>query len=1045
MAENSSSAQQPDQNKQVQFQDTIDIQHIEPTAHSTRTNMPNPWIVRSRTSPENRQEQNQPNNIQIVPDTQNPRRRGGLLGSSNSSSFREEQTSNQANPSGERFSSSPFCALQGTQSWYSNKRDIGKIAREWNIKFDGSEGSCIEDFLQRVNECRMSSHLDDNDSINAMLHVLTGPALVWCRQLRHSWVTWNDFCKAARRSYGVDQDVQMQLLAEAQARSQGKKEPVREHIFAVLAILSRLDEPPTVEAQLKMIYDNMLADIRMLVPKNEVARAAEKLIYERDNYKPPPSPDRCLLPQLAYKEEAEAKKKSGSSNAPAIAEVTEPAALCTIVATAVKEAIAQLGITQQAKPPDVPSKKANNAGGNKKQWQKQKPKGTSSVNPQDGSEKKKPPVRGLASTHNQDQKVRGSFPDPVKCYGCSYGLDTFCTLVLNVPRSREKTPDKDAIMPLKDRGFAHYAIQERLAPLSDLLVSKLPQLAVSQLHRTKVPVRSSPMVNLSIYGYVELPFEVLGRQGESESIPLELSALTEGVANALAAVGLADVTQTQRSQIDELLNRWLPSNEKPLGCTMLIKHAIEVGSARPIKQRYYPVSKKLEEEMHSQVYKMLEAGIIRRAKDSEWSSPVVMYPLPYMDSILSKLQNAQYISTIDLSNAYHQIPMREEDMHLTAFTVPGLGFFEFTRMPYSIVGGPSTFQQLSDKIIGPELEPHAFSYLDDIIITTSTFEEHLHWLEVVLKRIHEAGLTINREKNLEAVTPSMASWYRKFLDNFATIADPLTQLTRKDVNYRWGESQQMAFEQVKALIIASAPVLHSPSFEDQFPSFEDQFTIQTDASDIGLGAVLTQTIDGEERVLSFASRTLTEAERNYSVTERECLAVLWAIRKFRAYVEGYHFEVITATVVLNGSAICGSLHCVPDALSRMYEDEESEAQLASIDAEDDCTSDAWYNELKAQVVQNPTHRPHWKVIGGKLYHLRPDPLLEDILDDQEAWKLVLPSDKVAEVLWESHCEPTAGHIDARPMSGSQDIFTGRTCIKMSVTSSKNVRSVNKPR
>ena len=131
----------------------------------------------------------------------------------------------------------------------------------------------------------------------------------------------------------------------------------------------------------------------------------------------------------------------------------------------------------------------------------------------------------------------------------------------------------------------------------------------------------------------------------------------------------------------------------------------------------------------------------------------------------------------------------------------------------------------------------------------------------------------------------MASWYRKFLPEFATIADLLTHLTKRGVAFVWSKEAQSAFKQIKALI-ASAPILHRPSFDHPF-------VIQTDASDSGLGAVLTQTVDGVERVLCFASRTMTPAERNYSVTERECLAVLWAIRKFRPYVEGYHFTVIT--------------------------------------------------------------------------------------------------------------------------------------------------------
>ena len=245
-------------------------------------------------------------------------------------------------------------------------------------------------------------------------------------------------------------------------------------------------------------------------------------------------------------------------------------------------------------------------------------------------------------------------------------------------------------------------------------------------------------------------------------------------------------------------------------------------------------------------------------------------------------------------------------------------------MPYGVVGDPATFQQIFDKIIEAEMEPHAFSYLDDIIIVSDTFEEHMKWLERVLTRIKDAGLTINREKsefcrnevkflgvlvnrddfkpNPDKIAPileypatknlkqlrrfqGMASWYRKFLPDFATIADRLTHLTKRGVAFVWSEKAPSAFGQIKALI-ASAPILHGPSFDHPF-------VIQTDASDSGLGAVLTQTIDGVDRVLCFASRTMTPAERNNSVTERECLAVLWVICKFRSYVEGCHFTVIT--------------------------------------------------------------------------------------------------------------------------------------------------------
>ena len=123
----------------------------------------------------------------------------------------------------------------------------------------------------------------------------------------------------------------------------------------------------------------------------------------------------------------------------------------------------------------------------------------------------------------------------------------------------------------------------------------------------------------------------------------------------------------------------------------------------------------------------------------------------------------------------------------------------------------------------------------------------------------------------------MASWYRKFLKDFATLAEPLTRLIKMDRRYEWTDEQQEAFDHIQAFV-ASAPILSSPNFEEQF-------VLQTDASDTGIGAVLFQIIYGEERVLEFASCTLSSAERNYSVPESKIY-----FAKFRPYIEGYHFE-----------------------------------------------------------------------------------------------------------------------------------------------------------
>ena len=296
-------------------------------------------------------------------------------------------------------------------------------------------------------------------------------------------------------------------------------------------------------------------------------------------------------------------------------------------------------------------------------------------------------------------------------------------------------------------------------------------------------------------------------------------------------------------------------------------------------------------------------------------------------------------------------------------------------MPYGLSGAPARFQRLLDRLITPEFEPHGFAYLDDIIVVSETFKEHTYWLERVLDAILKAGLTVNREKSefgcsqvrylgylvdrtgmhpdpekVEPITSypapntlrklrrflGMVSWYRRFINDFAAKAEPLYRLLKKNRRCTWDNEQEQAFQELKNALI-TAPTLSRPDFS--LP-----FVLQTDASSAGLGAVLTQVQNDEEHVIAFASRSMQGAEKNYTVTEQECLAVIWAVEKFRPYLEGYHFTVITdhsslrwlyhlkdPTGRLGILALKllqydfeiqhrkGALHHVPDALSRMYD------------------------------------------------------------------------------------------------------------------------------
>ena len=349
-----------------------------------------------------------------------------------------------------------------------------------------------------------------------------------------------------------------------------------------------------------------------------------------------------------------------------------------------------------------------------------------------------------------------------------------------------------------------------------------------------------------------------------------------------------------------------------------------------------------------EVERLRREGVIERSA-SDWSSAPVLvkksdgsyrfcvdfrdlnkvtrkdaYPIPNMDAILDKLRRAKYLTKIDLKQAYFQVPMEETSKKYTAFAIPGSGLWQFVRMPFGLTNAPMTFQRLIDALFGPEFEPHIFCYLDDIIIVTEDFAEHIRWLRVVLEKLVSAGLAINREKcefccsrvaylgflldheglrpNPEKVAPvieypeptnvkqlrrflGVVAWYARFIKGDSELKIPLVKLLRKSQAWEWGEEQREVFEALKRAL-TEAPVLARTDFAKPF-------TVQSDASNYAIGAVLTQEGEDGEHPIVYVSRVLSPAEKNYSTTEKECLAVIWAIKKMRPYLEGYRFTVIT--------------------------------------------------------------------------------------------------------------------------------------------------------
>jgi transposase InsO family protein len=543
-------------------------------------------------------------------------------------------------------------------------------------------------------------------------------------------------------------------------------------------------------------------------------------------------------------------------------------------------------------------------------------------------------------------------------------------------------------------------------------------------------------------------------------------------------------------RLRQFLSEELPLFDTVRGLTPLAQHEIRLLHPEPVKQRYRPRNPFMQGIIDEEVDKMLAEGVIEPS-GSPWSSPIVLakkkdgkyrfcidfrkvnevtrkdaYPLPFINVILDKLRRARYISTIDLKSGYWQVPLTPVSKPITAFTVPSRGLYQFRVMPFGLHSAPATFQRLMDRVIGPELDPYCFAYLDDIVVLGETFEQHLEVLQEVFRRLRAANLRLNPDKcqfgrrsltylghvvtatgirtdpeKVAAIqqltTPKtprqvrrflgMASWYRRFIPDFSRIAAPLNRLLKKGIRWEWTPEQDAAFDTLKNSL-SVAPVLACPNFGKPF-------VLQTDAADTGLGVALTQYIDGGDHVIAYASRSLTKPEQAYSTTEKECLAVVWGIEKMRPYLEGYRFTVLTdhqslkwlqtikdPTGRLARWAIFlqqhdfdiryrkGVLNRVADALSRQpatAKDETTPEGLFTLEGAPGCS---WYTKMRREVEKNPAAYPDYCIQGDRLHRHFWD--MSDSTEPElsDPWKLCVPKPARAAVLKECHDNPTAGHL-----------------------------------
>jgi len=411
-----------------------------------------------------------------------------------------------------------------------------------------------------------------------------------------------------------------------------------------------------------------------------------------------------------------------------------------------------------------------------------------------------------------------------------------------------------------------------------------------------------------------------------------------------------ELSKEQQELLDEAIGNFLFSSEEFVGCQKKIKHHIDTGDSKPICQRLYNYSPEIEEKMKLEVDRWEKLGYIQQA-NTAWRHPIVpvlkkngrvrlcldarqlnsitkkdTYVSPDLNNIFRRFPKANLFFSVDLTDAFMQTELSEESKEKTAFGIPGKGTYQFCRMAMGLVNSAATQSRVMNTVLGEDLEPHVFHYLDDVVIAAIDFHQMINLINIVAKRLKDNNLSVNHEKlegpttrikfvgrvfdcegqhpeaaKVEAInnlkTPrtvrevrslvGLVTWYAHFIKNFSSIMAPITSLIKKKAQkVQWTEEAEQAFQQIKK-VLTSEPVLRPPCYSKAF-------IIQCDASQRGIGGVLAQVDDeGKEYVISFYSHKLSKDEQKYHAYERECLAVLKSLDHFKPYVYLQRLVIMT--------------------------------------------------------------------------------------------------------------------------------------------------------
>ena len=412
-----------------------------------------------------------------------------------------------------------------------------------------------------------------------------------------------------------------------------------------------------------------------------------------------------------------------------------------------------------------------------------------------------------------------------------------------------------------------------------------------------------------------------------------------------------DLSPEQRQQLVSLITKYegiFASNPKKPSLVKNMKHRIITDDALPVNKKPHRIPHAWNDEVDKQIKEMLDNGIIRPSS-SPWNSPIILvkkkdnstrfvcdfrglndvtkkdaYPLPHIRDVLDKMQGSQYWTTLDAASAYWSMPLEEADKEKTAFAVPR-GKYEFNVTPYGLCNAGASYQRMMDVSLSGLPAERILAYMDDIVIFTKTFEEHLQSIETVFERMKESNIALKLSKCIFAshkvdflgfelsnsgIRPQsrltdaiskfeqpktkkelkgflgLAGFYRVFIRNFANIAQPLNDLTSDKKPFAWTNECTNAFNTLKREL-SSDPVL-------RFPNLQQEFVVEVDASNYAVGGILSQKAEDDElHPVAYFSTALQQSQRNWSATTKEAFALIVAVRHWHVYLAGTHFTLMS--------------------------------------------------------------------------------------------------------------------------------------------------------